>query len=155
VAAVYDRAFWRDKGLTGQAVSLTGPMNFCVDDSPPAGRPGVIFGFVGADEARKFLPMSAADRQAAVVRQLVIFFGDEAKSPTQYFETNWAASPWTRGCPVAIAGPGVLLATQGAIRDPIGRIHWAGTETSGYWVGYMDGAVRSGKRAAKEVLAAL
>ena len=35
------------------------------------------------------------------------------------------------------------------------RIHWAGTETSTFWNGYMDGAVRSGERAAKEVLAAL
>ena len=34
----------------------------------------------------------------------------------------------------------------------MGRIHWAGTETSTYWNGYMDGAVRSGERAAAEVL---
>jgi monoamine oxidase len=42
-----------------------------------------------------------------------------------------------------------------ALRAPVGRIHWAGTETSEYWAGYMDGAVRSGERAAAEVLAAL
>jgi monoamine oxidase len=155
VGVVYDRAFWRDDGLTGQGVSIDGPMNFCVDDSPPSGKPGVLFGFVGADEARKFLSMSLADRQAAIVSQLAIFFGDKAKSPIQYFETNWTASPWTRGCPVAIAGPGVLVGFGAAIREPVGRIHWAGTETSGYWVGYMDGAVRSGERAAKEVLAEL
>ena len=155
VAAVYDRAFWRDDGLTGQAVSLTGPMNFCVDDSPPSGRPGILFGFVGGDEGRKFLAKSAADRQAAVLDQFAIFFGSKAKSPLQYFETNWGAKAWTRGSPVGIAPPGVLVATREAIREPVGRIHWAGTETSDYWVGYMDGAVRSGERAAKEVLAEL
>jgi monoamine oxidase len=155
VAAVYDRAFWRDDGLTGQAVSLTGPVNFCVDDSPPDGTPGILFGFVGADEARKFIAMSEADRQAAVINQFAIFFGDKAKSPLQYFETNWGAKAWTRGSPVSIGPPGVLVATREAIREPVGRIHWAGTETSGYWVGYMDGAVRSGERAAKEVLAEL
>jgi monoamine oxidase len=37
------------------------------------------------------------------------------------------------------------------IRPAIGRIHWAGTETSDFWAGYMDGAVRSGERSALEV----
>jgi monoamine oxidase len=40
-----------------------------------------------------------------------------------------------------------------ALRTPVDRIHWAGTETSTFWNGYMDGAVRSGERAATEVLA--
>jgi monoamine oxidase len=39
-----------------------------------------------------------------------------------------------------------------AIRQTLGRIHWAGTETSTYWNGYMEGAVRSGERAAIEVI---
>jgi len=39
-----------------------------------------------------------------------------------------------------------------SMREPIGRIHWAGTETSEKWMGYVDGAIRSGERAAAEVL---
>ena len=54
-----------------------------------------------------------------------------------------------------LPAPGVLLDFGRALREPVERIHWAGTETSTYWNGYMDGAVRSGERAAKEVLAAL
>ena len=73
-------------------------------------------------------------------------------SPKDYFETRWTTEQWTRGCPVGIAGPGTLLAYGDQLRAPIGAIHWAGTETSTYWNGYMDGAVRSGQRAAKEVL---
>jgi monoamine oxidase len=42
-----------------------------------------------------------------------------------------------------------------ALREPVGRLHWAGTETATVWNSYMDGAVRSGERAAVEVLAAL
>jgi monoamine oxidase len=53
---------------------------------------------------------------------------------------------------VGLAGPGVYTAVGPALRKPVGRIHWAGTETSTYWNGYMDGAVRSGERAAREVL---
>ena len=50
--------------------------------------------------------------------------------------------------------PGLAAGYGPALRQPVGRIHWAGTETSTYWNGYMDGAVRSGERAAKEVLGA-
>jgi monoamine oxidase len=152
VAAVYDRPFWREKGLTGTAVNADGFVSATFDDSPPSGTPGVVFGFVGGDQARSFNRMSAADRRRIVLSEYQGFFGAEAGSPRDYFETNWAAETWSRGCPVATYGPGTLLAFGSALRTPVGRIHWAGTETSDYWSGYMDGAVRSGERAAREVL---
>ena len=68
---------------------------------------------------------------------------------------NWSAEQWSGGGPVAVLGPGTLVDFGSALRTPVGRIHWAGTETSDYWNGYMDGAVRSGERAAREVLAQL
>jgi monoamine oxidase len=152
VTAVYDRPFWREMGLNGTAVSLNGPVNATFDDSPPDGSPGVLFGFVGGDEGRRFRGQSKADRRAAVLKNLADYFGAAAMRPRAYFETDWPGAKWSRGGPVGIAGPGVLLAHGPAIREPVGRIHWAGTETSNYWNGYMDGAIRSGKRAAREVL---
>jgi monoamine oxidase len=155
VAAVYDKPFWREDGLNGTALSLNGPVNATFDDSPPDGKPGVVFGFVGGDAARGFTRMTPAERRAAVITNFKQFFGPKAGRPREYFETNWTREQWTRGCPVAVPGPGVLVAYGPALRRPIGRIHWAGTETSTYWNGYMDGAVRSGERAAKEILAEL
>jgi monoamine oxidase len=152
VTAVYDRPFWRDAGLNGTAVSLNGPVNATFDDSPPDGSPGVLFGFVGGDEARRHRGLSKSARREAVLKNFADYFGDTALRPRAYFETDWPGAKWSRGGPVGIAGPGVLLANGPAIRQPVGRIHWAGTETSNYWNGYMDGAIRSGKRAAREVL---
>jgi monoamine oxidase len=152
VTAVYERPFWRDAGLNGTAVSLNGPVNATFDDSPPDGSPGVLFGFVGGDEARAHRAKSRADRRAAVLRNFADYFGDSALQPRSYFETDWPGAKWSHGGPVGIAAPGLLLAHGPALREPVGRIHWAGTETSGYWNGYMDGAIRSGKRAAREVL---
>jgi monoamine oxidase len=152
VACVYPTPFWRDKGLTGTAVSTDGPVNATFDDSPPGGRPGIVFGFVGGDAARGFHRMPPAERRAAVVRNFVQYFGPEAANPEDYFETAWAAEEYSRGGPVGIYGPGTMLAYGAAIRRPFGRLHWAGTETATYWNGYMDGAIRSGERAAKEVL---
>jgi monoamine oxidase len=154
VGAVYDRPFWRDKGLTGTAVSTDGLMQATFDDSPEDGSPGVVFGFVGGDQARAFNAMSPAARRAAIISEFVLLFGPEAGAPRDYFESNWTTETWSRGCPVAIYAPGALRAYGPVLRQPVGRIHWAGTETSTYWNGYMDGAVRSGERAAKEVLEA-
>ncbi len=152
VGAVYDRPFWRDAGLTGTALSLNGPVNATFDDSPPGGKPGVVFGFVGGDEARRFMRLPKAERRAAVIRNFKDYFGPNAARPRDYFETNWTREKWTRGCPVAVPGPGVLVAYGPALRRPFRHVHWAGTETSTYWNGYMDGAVRSGERAAREIL---
>jgi monoamine oxidase len=155
VTAVYDRPFWRDAGLNGTALDTSGPVSFTFDDSPPGGKPGVVFGFIGGDRARRYNTMSAKTRRGAALEQLATFFGSRARRPRDFFETTWAGEEWSRGCPVGIPTQGTLLAYGSRIRRPVGRIHWAGTETSTFWNGYMDGAVRSGERAAAEVLAEL
>jgi monoamine oxidase len=155
VAAMYDKPFWRQAGLNGTAVATGFPVSATFDDSPQDGSIGTVFGFVGGDYARTYNSMSPASRRRAVLDQFATFFGPQAQRPRGFFETTWAAERWTRGCPVGILGPGTLVAYGSRIRPPIGRIHWAGTETSTYWNGYMDGAVRSGERAAGEALAGL
>jgi monoamine oxidase len=155
VAAVYDKPFWRDQGLSGTGITTGGPVSATFDDSPQDGSRGVIFGFVGGDWARSYALMSPGARQQAVIAQYASFFGSKASSPIDYFDTSWSGEQWTRGCPVGIPSLGALYAYGAWLRAPVGRIHWAGTETSTYWNGYMDGAVRSGERAATEVLAEL
>jgi monoamine oxidase len=159
VAAVYDKPFWRAQGLNGTAVDTGGPVSATFDDSPPDATadkgPGVIFGFVGGDNARSYAAMSPSARKQAVLNQYANFFGSQALQATGFFETFWSMEQWSRGCPVGIPATGALLAYGPWLRQPVGRIHWAGTETSNYWNGYMDGAVRSGERAASEVLSAL
>jgi monoamine oxidase len=150
--AVYDRPWWRDDGLNGSSVSTDGLVSATFDDSPEDGSLGVLFGFVGGDKARQFNTMAPGDRKNAILGEFATLFGPQATSAQQYFETNWTTDPWSQGCPVAIHGPGTLTGYGPALRAPVGNIHWAGTETSDYWNGYMDGAVRSGERAAKEVL---
>jgi monoamine oxidase len=154
VAAAYDKPFWRERGLNGTALGATEDIlvNITIDNSPKDGSPGVIFGFVGGDQSRRYAAMSEGDRRAKVLSEFVTYFGPEAANPTEFFDTRWAEERWIRGGPVGIYGPGTLMAYGAALRRPQGKVHWAGTETSTYWNGYMDGAVRSGERAAKEVL---
>ena len=153
--AIYDRPFWREKGLSGQAVSENGPVKVTFDTSPQDGSPGIMMGFIGGHEARVWEDLPADERRTAALRNLADYFGDEALNPRDVVEFNWSTEVWNRGCPVAVLGPGTLIDFGRALRVPVERIHWAGTETSTYWNGYMDGAVRSGERAAQEVLTAL
>jgi monoamine oxidase len=152
VQAIYDRPFWRDQGLNGQVVSDTGPVQVTFDNSPPDGSRGVVMGFIEASTARRLDATTVEERRRLVLDNYATYFGDQARNAIGYVEARWDDEIWTRGCPVCGTPPGVLLDYGEAIRAPVGRIHWAGTETSTYWNGYMDGAVRSGERVAKELL---
>jgi monoamine oxidase len=153
--AVYDTPFWRAKGLNGQVVSENGPVKVTFDTSPANGSLGIMMGFIGGHDARVWEDRPASERRDAVLQNFANYFGNEALNPRQVVEFNWSTEVWNRGCPVAVLGPGTLIDFGTALRTPVGRVHWAGTETSTYWNGYMDGAVRSGERAAKEALAGL
>jgi monoamine oxidase len=155
VSASYETPFWREAGYTGTALSSSGFVSATFDGSPPDGGPGVVFGFVGGDKARDYERLSKAERRSRILAEFAEFWGGEAERPQEFWETRWPAQRWNRGGPVGIHGAGSLVANGPSLRAPVGRIHWAGTETSTYWNGYMDGAVRSGERAAEEVLAEL
>jgi monoamine oxidase len=153
--AIYDRPFWRDDNLTGQAIGDVDPVRVTFDNSPPDGNPGVLLGFIEGQQARIWGRRSRSVRRAAVLESLTAYFGPQAASPRRYVEKNWTDEVWTRGCYEGFTPPGVLLDYGRALRAPFRRIHWAGTETATWWTGYMDGAVESGQRAAAEVLSRL
>jgi monoamine oxidase len=151
-AAVYPAPFWREEGLSGQAVSDGGPVSTTFDNSPPDGSPGVLLGFIAGAEAIRHARRSEADRRRVVLECFARLFGEQAARPGIYLETAWAEEEWSRGGPVCSFAPGALVQCGEALRQPAGRIHWAGAETATVWCGYMEGAVRSGERAAEEVL---
>lgn len=155
VEAVYDTPFWRRDGLSGYTNADTDPVRLTYDNSPPDGSPGVLLGFIEGQAARRWAGRSAADRRQAVLDNFAAFYGEQARSPKRFIEMSWATEEYTRGCYEGYMAPGVMLDYGRYLRAPVGRLHWAGTETATYWNGYIDGAVRSGERAAAEVLAAL
>jgi monoamine oxidase len=154
VNVVYEEPFWRADGLSGQAVGDRAPIRFTFDNSPPSGACGVIVCFLEGAQARRFGRIDADARRRAVLASLTGYFGKRAGKPIDVVEQDWSAEEWTRGCYGAHLAPGVWTQFGPALREPIGRIHWAGTETAAVWSGYMDGALTSGERAAAEVLAA-
>jgi monoamine oxidase len=149
--AVYDAPFWRARGLSGQVVSDEGPVHVSFDASPPSGRPGVLMGFLEGRAARELTDAGPEERKRQVLACFERDFGPEARNPRHYVDRAWAKEAWSRGCYAAMLPPGVWTSFGHALRSPIGRIHWAGTETATEWNGYIEGALQSGERAAVEV----
>lgn len=146
----YARPFWKESGLSGAGFIDSGLVQMTFDSSPAHQGLGVLLAFL--DPARA--GSDPRKRQARVLKELVRLFGEEAGRPLAYVEQDWNREPWTAGC-VSPLPPGLLSRHGRHLRAPLGNLHWAGSETSSVWCGYLEGAVRAGRRAADEVLAAL
>jgi monoamine oxidase len=155
VFAAYPTPFWRKAGLNG-FVSNIDPdsiLSGVFDNSPPDGKPGVLYGLIEGDAAREWGPRPAAERRAAVLDAFARFFGPQAREPIDYLEQDWASMPWIRGGATMVFAPGTWSEYGAALRAPVDRIHWAGTETAIEQWGSMDGAISAALRAVHEVLA--
>ncbi|MGI9585280.1 MAG: flavin monoamine oxidase family protein, partial [Acidimicrobiia bacterium] len=148
----YATPFWRQDGLSGGVLSLDDPFSVVFDNSPPDGSSGVLVGFAEGDHARHVRAIPQQDRLQLALDTMSKFFGPQATETSNIVELDWSAEPWTRGCYGAHLGAGVWTRYGAALSQPVGPIHWAGAETSRVWNGYMDGAVRSGHRAADEIV---
>ena len=158
--AVYKKPFWRAQGLNGGAITDLPAALYTADNSPPDGSVGVLLSFFGtANQNFEFggSPRQLNDpraRRGAVLDAFATIFGKQALHPIEYIEKDWMREPWIAGCKAPVP-PGLLTMYTSALSDPVGLIHWAGTETAPINVGAMDGAVRAGERAAREVAGAL
>jgi len=150
----YERPFWRNYTWNGLVFSDVPPSAGVYDGTLPEGGAGLLVGFIDADGALRLTGLPREDRKKIVVSRLVDWLGAEAANPIDYEDNDWPSEPYSRGCYEAWTFPGVLTTVGKSIREPVGRIHWAGTETSEKWMGYVDGAIRSGERAAAEVIEA-
>ena len=152
VQIAYPEPFWRTEGLSGSAFSLDDEVSVIFDNSPQDLSCGVLLGFLEGGHAREAGKLPPEERKELILSVFAKFFGPRAADPDEYVERDWAAEEWSRGCYGGRFGTGVWTGYGDALREPVGRIHWAGTETAEVWNGYMDGAIRSGERAARDVL---
>lgn len=153
--AVYDRPFWRERGLNGLLATDEGFVSVTFDNSPADGSKGILMGFVLANQAKRFADLSPDSRRSTILEEFARAFGEEARQPLAYLDHSFLNEEFTRGCYAGVMPTGAWTSLGRALREPCGGIHWAGTETAPIWNGYMEGAVRSGERAAAEVRAAL
>jgi monoamine oxidase len=152
--AIYDEPFWRADGISGNSVATDDLAEITLDTTQPGHPEGVLATYSAGPRGRALWSLSERERRAEVLRTLTTRFGPKAATPLEVLEANWVEERWTRGCSMARFPVGVLTQYGASIRRPVGRIHWAGTETASTSYGAMDGAVRSGERVCDEILAA-
>jgi monoamine oxidase len=155
--AVFARPFWREAGLSGLVTADEGPFGFTIDNSAPGTDQGVLTTFLSAAHARewgdaRFGAAASARRRQLFIEHLRLALGADIPEPVDYIDCDWVAQPWIGGGYSGVMRPGGWVAHGPAIREPFGRVHWASSERATMWTGYVEGALESGERVAREVL---
>ena len=145
----YRTPFWRDAGFSGQVATSDDTLGIVMDDLREGGQTTLLC-FIEGKHAVELSAVAKEARKQKVIASLVKFFGPEAANPIGYDDNDWLTEPYLHGY-VGYMGPGTMTRFGPALREPCGRIHWAGTETATEWAGYIEGGLRSGIRAAREV----
>jgi monoamine oxidase len=154
VHAVYNRAFWREKCLSGSAAGNLPTCEFIADSSPPGAKPGILTAFIGGKRNKEITDLKLSEDKVRdlVLRDFAYYFGEDALHPVEFCYFNWKDT-WSGGAYTTYLGPNIWTKYgEKGWRKPVGNIFWAGTETSDRWPGYFDGAVRAGRTAAMAVL---
>lgn len=146
---IYDEPWWRAEGLSGQSSADDGAVRVTFDCSD--GGPGILMGFFEGSEASTVADQTPAEREEAFVASLSRIFGPKAKLPHRYIDRNWAAEEYSRGSHGAHFSPGIWTANGHLLAEPVGRIYFAGAEYAAKFNGYLEGAVRSGREAARAI----
>jgi monoamine oxidase len=148
----YPTPFWRHRAQNGSVAAMGRHLGFVFDQSPADESVGVLVGLIEGNHALELSGLSQEARREKVVSDLVQYFGEEAANPVDYADYDWTTDEWALGGYASHMPPGVLTSYGESIREPFERVHWAGTETATRFIGYFEGALESGIRAANEVL---
>ncbi|XP_041364297.1 probable flavin-containing monoamine oxidase A [Gigantopelta aegis] len=161
IIVTFQTAFWRSNGWSGEVVTSggsstvehcdSGPLCIVYDATSAKEQPALV-AFISARQAVQWSQLNADERKRGVLESLSRFFGPEVFTYLDYIEKDWSREPYSEGGPVGVATTGAMQYFSRSLRQPFGKLHFAGTETATMWCGYMDGAVQSGIRAATEVL---
>ena len=160
---IYPHPWWRELDLSGVSNSVIGPVGFTRDSCSEDDGQFSLTCFIVASLGRTWSRFSAAQRQEQVLAQIAEMFGAAAPdgaaavpAPVQVIEQEWVKEEWSEGAPNPVMALGAM-SKGGLVRisEPFKDVHFVGTETADVWRGYMDGAVRSGERGAREVVDAL
>jgi monoamine oxidase len=142
--------FWHAEGLSGTARTDQPAEMWDAAYEQLADR-GLLASTVGGEIGRA---VAALDRARAIARGVelgALAFPTLRSAFERGTVYRWAVDPWARGA-FAVFAPGQMTEMTPALARPEGRVHFAGEHTSA-WMGWMEGAIESGDRAAHEVLA--
>lgn len=150
---VYDKPFWRDRGLNGNIIATDGSMTAAFDLGGERTDKGILITLFTGRAAYGVDDLPAADRRSTILSKLSQALGSEAHDPLEYMDRVWANEAWSGGASSPFLVPGALTTIGAAIHEPIGPLSWAGTHMAVEYRGYMEGALVAGEAAANRIIA--
>ncbi|KAE8332935.1 hypothetical protein BDV39DRAFT_199939 [Aspergillus sergii] len=155
----YDKPWWRDLGYNGFLFSYDGPICIVRDTSIPEKNSYSLTCFVNGSVGAEWAKQDPHARRRAVLEQLAKGYNVDRSSelwrPIEFFDQIWKHEPYSQGALSPIPAIGHYIKYQSVHGNPVGNIHFVGTEYSDHWKGYMEGALTSGAQGAEEVVRAL
>lgn len=157
VHAVYDRPFWRDKGLSGTSFACDNLVQEIYDNTnydPATGQEeerGTLVGFVSDEKADRMFTLSAEERKRAILESMAEMLGEETLHPVRYYESDWGAEEWTRGAYASSFDLGGLSRYGAYQAEPVGPIYWSCSDIAAAGYQHVDGAVRMGHKTADQI----
>ncbi len=152
VHAVYDRPFWREQGLSGTAFSPYELSHEAYDNTNHGDERGTLVGFVSDLHADGVFELTAQERKERILESLSHYYGDEAKNPVVYYESDWGSEEWTRGAYATSFDLGGLSRYGAHLRAAVGPIHFACSDLAGAGYQHVDGAIRMGRLVASQLV---
>jgi monoamine oxidase len=150
-AIIYEKPFWRDRGLNGNVIATDGSLTASYDLGGESPEHGILIALFTGAPAYKVDGLSPADRRSRILSLLGQALGEEAMKPAEYMDQVWADEPWSGGASSPFLFPGAMTTIGPELREPCGPIHWAGTHMSKEFRGYMEGALAAGEAAANRI----
>lgn len=141
---------WEKLGSTGETYSDTGYQCTWDQSRGQKGRPGLLVNFLGAEAA---LALGQRSPQLALEQLEPVLPGITAEWNGRVRTDDWPNNPFVRGG-YSFYRPGQYTKFGGAEGEREGNAHFCGEHTSSEWQGFMNGAVETGERAAREILPA-
>ncbi|RZU66625.1 putrescine oxidase [Microterricola gilva] len=155
VHAVYETPFWREAGLSGTAFSPYELSHEAYDNTNHDDPYGTLVGFVSDRNADGVFELSAEERKERILESLSHYYGEQAKNPVFYYESDWGSEEWTRGAYAASFDMGGLSRYGADQRTPVGPISFSCSDFAGAGYQHVDGAIRVGRETAAAIAAEL
>jgi putrescine oxidase len=150
----YSTPFWRDAGLSGTVFSPYQLVHEAYDNTNYGDSRGTLVGFVSDERADEVRRLDADQRREAVLTSLAAYYGEQALTPSSYYESDWTSEELGQGAYATSFDLGGLTRFGPSLREPVGPIQIGSSDVAGLGFQHVDGALRVGAELARHIITA-
>jgi monoamine oxidase len=150
----YPRPFWRERELRGMVMWRDLPGLFACDASRDAEHAALVV-FIGGPLALRWRELGEAGLRAEVTARLVDALGPDAAGMLDFSQRDWTHDRWSGGAYCDLIVDVTATDAEHIILAGAPSIHFAASELSPSFPGYVEGAIVAGRIAARTVQSAI